>query len=182
MTTCKSDFLCLSVSRDLLPCMWNSASQAIKRHSPIVWAYCNLSYTCFTLYKHKSPALQVPPTPSCPPQPAPLPPCTSQIWLQGQSTGLCGGGGSKWPRPQQCGVELKVYKAAFLLSGPHKRDIWESGGSLNMQTSVVLLVLLAVASHTVASKCKTETCCFWLLTIFSYCRNMRKILCCFKWI
>lgn len=98
--------------------------------------------------------------PPAPPQPAPLPPCTSQIWLQGQSTGLCGGGGSKWPRPQQCGVELRVYKAAFLLSGPHKRDIWESGGSLNMQTSVVLLVLLAVASHTVASKCKTETCCF----------------------
>lgn len=81
------------------------------------------------------------------------------------------GGGSGWPQPQQRGAVQRVYKAVFLLSGPHKRDIWERRGSLNMQTSAVLLVLLAVASHTVASKCKTETCCCRHLTLFSYCRS-----------
>lgn len=46
----------------------------------------------------------------------------------------------------------RVYKDTFLLSGAHKRDISHRGGELTMWTSAVLLVLLAVASHTVASE------------------------------
>lgn len=46
----------------------------------------------------------------------------------------------------------RVYKASFLLPAAQKRDISLRGGALTMRTSVVLLVLLAVASHTAASK------------------------------
>lgn len=48
--------------------------------------------------------------------------------------------------------QWRLYKARFLLLVAHKRDFSQRGGALTMRTSIALLVLLAVASHTVASK------------------------------
>lgn len=60
----------------------------------------------------------------------------------------------------QCEVKHQtLYKARFLLFGAHQRDISDRGGALTMWASVVLLVLLAVASHTAASKYRT--CVFY---------------------
>lgn len=98
VTSCKSDFLCLTVSRDVLPC--TCGILPLKRLSSTFLLYERTVISlrlALLLYKHQSPAMQVPPdtpTTTTQPPPPPPPPSASQIWLEeGQSTRPCGGGG-----------------------------------------------------------------------------------------
>lgn len=73
-----------------------------------------------------------------------------QIWLVIGS--MCRSSWRKEAFLLQCEVKQRVYKASSLSPGAHKRDLSQRRGGLTMRTSVGLLVLLAVASHTVASE------------------------------
>lgn len=62
VTSCKSDFLCLSVSRDVLPC--TCGILPLKRLSSTFLLYEHTVISlrlALLLYKHKSAAMQVPP-------------------------------------------------------------------------------------------------------------------------
>lgn len=76
----ESDFFCLSLSRDLLPCTCGILPLKWLGSAFLLYEHLLISETCFSLYKLKSPATQVPPT--------------TQIWLEeGQSARPHGGGG-----------------------------------------------------------------------------------------